>query len=138
MIKSDFYKLMQFFKLLKIKTPSQWKDFQIGVYNYIILKSVRINLLHFKILQIKDWICICINRLNVLALPERAADDDDDTLPHVVVKQRAVLPINVSEISRPVAMETGFTVPYSSMMQIRKQVRASAFKCFIQNPPLPK
>lgn len=63
--------------------------------------------------------------MNVLALPERAADDDDDTLPHVVVKQRAVLPINVSEISRPVAMETGFTVPYSSMMQIRKQVRTS-------------
>lgn len=61
-------------------------------------------------------------KLNVLALPERAADDDDDTLPHVVVKQRAVLPINVSEISRPVAMETGFTVPYSSMMQIRKQI----------------
>lgn len=76
--------------------------------------------------------------MNVLALPERAADDDDDTLPHVVVKQRAVLPINVSEISRPVAMETGFTVPYSSMMQIRKQVRTSTFKFTIQNPPFPK
>lgn len=76
--------------------------------------------------------------MNVLALPERAADDDDDTLPHVVVKQRAVLPINVSEISRPVAMETGFTVPYSSMMQIRKQVRTSTFKCPIQNPLYPK
>ncbi|XP_062582236.1 uncharacterized protein LOC134244004 isoform X2 [Saccostrea cucullata] len=61
-------------------------------------------------------------KLNVLALPDPVTDEEDDTLPHVVVKQRAVLPINVTEVSRPVAMETGFTIPYSSMMQIRKQI----------------
>lgn len=116
-----------------------WKDFQIRVHN--LYHTVRINQLYFKIYcQIKDWIqvCICINRLNVLALPERAADDDDDTLPHVVVKQRAVLPINVSEISRPVSMETGFTVPYSSMMQIRKQVRTSFLNVPSTIPPFHK
>jgi hypothetical protein len=59
-----------------------------------------------------------------LALPDPVREnDDDETLPHVVVKQKAILPINVTEVNRPVAMETGFTVPYSSMMQIRKQVR---------------
>lgn len=68
-------------------------------------------------------------RLNVLALPDPVREtDDDDTLPHIVVKQKAVLPINVSEVNRPVAMETGFTVPYSSMMQIRKQVRRMGIK----------
>ena len=67
-------------------------------------------------------IAFVLNRLNVLVLPEQGTDEDDQTLPHVVVKQKAVLPINVYEISRPVAMETGFIIPYSSMMQIRKQV----------------
>ncbi|XP_061189984.1 uncharacterized protein LOC133197792 isoform X2 [Saccostrea echinata] len=61
-------------------------------------------------------------KLNIMALPDPVTDEEDDTLPHVVVKQKAVLPINVSEVSRPVAMETGFTIPYSSMMQIRKQI----------------
>ncbi|KAK3086371.1 hypothetical protein FSP39_017480 [Pinctada imbricata] len=66
------------------------------------------------------------NKLNVLTLPEPAPQDEEDkTLPHVEVKVKIILPLTPMEDggkSRPAAMGTGFTVPYASMMQIRKQI----------------
>jgi len=66
-------------------------------------------------------------KLLTLALPNATEfdDEDDQTLPHVIVKDKVALSLNDENggrQSRPVAMETGFTVPYLSMMQIRKQV----------------
>ncbi|KAK7498067.1 hypothetical protein BaRGS_00010655 [Batillaria attramentaria] len=62
-------------------------------------------------------------RLSVLVLPERPKMDDG-SLPHVVVKNDVELQLTRSDgrIARPVLLETGFTVPYQSMMQIRKQI----------------
>lgn len=65
-------------------------------------------------------------KLNILALPDAADKDPDDrTLPHVVIKEKIKLPIDIGQhgrSSQPVAMATGFTLPYLSMIQIRKQV----------------
>lgn len=64
-------------------------------------------------------------KLTSLALPDKMEDEDDLTLPHVVVKNKIQLPIATKEdggTSRPVVMSTGFTVSYQSMIQIRKQV----------------
>ncbi|XP_045193457.2 uncharacterized protein LOC123549425 [Mercenaria mercenaria] len=67
-------------------------------------------------------------KLSVMTLPDPVGKDEDDkTLPHVVVRHKVVLP-QASNGSQdqpsgwPVAMVTGFTVPYMSMMQIRQQV----------------
>lgn len=65
-------------------------------------------------------------KLSSLALPDKNEDEDDKTLPHVVVKSKVQLPILTKEdggSSRPVVMATGFTIPYKSMVQIRKQVK---------------
>lgn len=67
-------------------------------------------------------------KLSVMMLPDAVKPDDEDmTLPHVVVKHKVVLPqaTNGSQEQPsgwPVSMVTGFTVPYMSMMQIRQQV----------------
>ncbi|XP_063439714.1 uncharacterized protein LOC134721003 isoform X1 [Mytilus trossulus] len=64
-------------------------------------------------------------KLTSLALPDKTEDEDDLTLPHVVVKNKIQLPIATKEdggTSRPVVMSTGFTVSYQSMIQIRKQI----------------
>ena len=64
-------------------------------------------------------------KLTSLALPEKSLDEEDQTLPHVVVKNRIQLPVKIKEdggSSKPVVMATGFTVGYKSMLQIRKQV----------------
>lgn len=62
-------------------------------------------------------------RLCVLALPEQQTNVDG-TLPHVVVKNNVLLHLvrDSGHIARPVVLETGFTNPYLSMVQIRKQV----------------
>lgn len=62
-------------------------------------------------------------RLSVLVLPEQGKMDDG-SLPHVVVKNDVELQLTRPDgyLARPVVLETGFTVPYQSMMQIRKQV----------------
>ncbi|KAJ8302911.1 hypothetical protein KUTeg_019307, partial [Tegillarca granosa] len=53
-------------------------------------------------------------KLNILALPDAAnKDPEDKTLPHVVVKEKIKLPIDIGQhgrSSQPVAMETGFTI----------------------------
>lgn len=62
-------------------------------------------------------------RLTVLALPEQQKLEDG-SLPHVVVKKDIELKLVRTDghRARPVVLETGFTTPYFSMMQIRKQV----------------
>ncbi|XP_041375556.1 uncharacterized protein LOC121388325 isoform X2 [Gigantopelta aegis] len=62
-------------------------------------------------------------KLCILAIPDHVTSEK--TLPHVVIKHRVRLPtrtIRDDKASRPVVMETGFTQPYLSMMQIRKQI----------------
>ena len=62
-------------------------------------------------------------KLCILAIPDHVTDDR--TLPHVVIKHRVRLPVHTIKDDkrvRPIVMETGFTQPYLSMMQIRKQV----------------
>lgn len=70
-------------------------------------------------------------KLSSLALPNATLlDEDDQTLPHVIVKHKVALSLadeGNGWKSRPVAMGTGFTVPYLSLMQIRKQVQSSDF-----------
>lgn len=67
-------------------------------------------------------------KLSVMVLPDPVKQDDEDkTLPHVVVKHKVTLPqaTNGSQDQPsgwPVVMVTGFTVPYMSMIQIRQQV----------------
>lgn len=67
-------------------------------------------------------------KLSVMILPDPVKQEDEDkTLPHVVVKHKIKLPqtTNGSQDQPsgwPVVMVTGFTVPYMSMMQIRQQV----------------
>lgn len=64
-------------------------------------------------------------KLTSLALPDAVQDEDDRTLPHVIVKNRIQLPIATKEdggTSRPVVMSTGFTVVYQSMVQVRQQI----------------
>lgn len=64
-------------------------------------------------------------KLTSLALPDKKEDEDDKTLPHVIVKNKVQLPLVTREdggSSRPVVMATGFTTQYQSMVQIRKQV----------------
>lgn len=64
-------------------------------------------------------------KLTALALPDNNQDEDDQTLPHVIVKNKIQLPIATREdggTSKPIVMATGFTVSYKSMVQIRKQV----------------
>ncbi|XP_021352758.1 uncharacterized protein LOC110449917 isoform X1 [Mizuhopecten yessoensis] len=65
-------------------------------------------------------------KLSSLALPNvTQTDEDDQTLPHVIVKHKVALSLADESNrwkSRPVVMETGFTVPYLSLMQIRKQI----------------
>lgn len=62
-------------------------------------------------------------RLSVLALPEQQKMADG-SLPHVVVKHEVELQLKRpgNRIARPVVLKSGFTAPYLSMMQIRKQV----------------
>ena len=68
-------------------------------------------------------------KLSVMTLPDSGQQDEEDrTLPHVVVKHKVVLPQAMNNTGQgqpfgwPVVMVTGFTIPYLSMMQIRKQV----------------
>lgn len=68
-------------------------------------------------------------KLSILALPDDDDDDDDhhdnedNSLPHVTVKDRVQLPFTQGKRkSWPVVMTTGYTVPYLSMLQVRKQV----------------
>lgn len=64
-------------------------------------------------------------KLSVLALPDdEQQDNPDDSLPHVSVKDRVqLLPLKHGKRkSWPIVMTTGYTVPYLSMVQVRKQV----------------
>ncbi|CAG5124890.1 unnamed protein product [Candidula unifasciata] len=65
-----------------------------------------------------------LQHLNVLAMPP-PSEEGSKTLAHVVVKDKAELSL-VERVkghkSRPAVVGVGFTVPYTSMMQIRKQV----------------
>ncbi|ESO98334.1 hypothetical protein LOTGIDRAFT_159137 [Lottia gigantea] len=62
-------------------------------------------------------------KLSIMALPDEKNQTDEQALPHVQIKHRVKLPIGHHQhLSRPVVMATGFTVPYSSMMQVRKQI----------------
>ena len=67
-------------------------------------------------------------KLSVMTLPEAAKQDvEDRTLPHVVMKNKIVLPRSVNGSNTepsgwPVVMVTGFTSPYLSMLQVRHQV----------------
>ena len=62
-------------------------------------------------------------RLSVLALPEQQKLEDG-SLPHVVVKSDIELQLRRPDnrMARPVVLEAGFTTPYLSMVQVRKQV----------------
>ncbi|KAL8574521.1 hypothetical protein ACOMHN_005898 [Nucella lapillus] len=62
-------------------------------------------------------------RLSILALPEQQKMDDG-SLPHVVVKHDVELQLGRpgNREARVVVLETGFTTPYLSMVQIRKQI----------------
>lgn len=67
-------------------------------------------------------------KLSVMMLPDPVKQDEEDrTLPHVVVKHKVELPHDSSlgqgkSSGWPVVMVTGFTIPYQSMMQIRHQI----------------
>ena len=68
-------------------------------------------------------------KLSILALPEvDNRDEEDKILPHVVVKHKTLLSPHVKEMGWPVAMATGYTIPYKSMVQIRKQVSKSYYQ----------
>ncbi|XP_052819097.1 uncharacterized protein LOC128244968 [Mya arenaria] len=65
-------------------------------------------------------------KLSVMTLPDPVKDEEDKTLPHVVVKHKVVLPQAADggqdkPSGWPVSMVTGFTVPYQSMLQVRQQ-----------------
>ncbi|XP_050397278.1 uncharacterized protein LOC126815602 [Patella vulgata] len=62
-------------------------------------------------------------KLSIMALPDNKSSTAQ-VLPHVQIKHRVKLPISShhSKSSQPVVMTTGFTTPYLSMMQIRKQI----------------
>ena len=71
-----------------------------------------------------------LQHLNILAMPI-ANEDDDKTLAHVEVKSKTELSLKervTGHISKPYVVGVGFTVPYLSMIQIRKQVKN--LKCF--------
>ncbi|GAB1601233.1 uncharacterized protein LOC115216796 [Argonauta hians] len=62
-------------------------------------------------------------KLSLLALPEvDNRDEEDKILPHVVVKYKTMLSAKSDQLGWPVAMTTGYLLPYKSMVQIRKQV----------------
>lgn len=69
-------------------------------------------------------------KLSVMTLPDPVKQDEEDrTLPHVVVKHKVELPQAAnSSLGQgqpsgwPVVLVSGFTVPYQSMLQIRHQV----------------
>lgn len=62
-------------------------------------------------------------RLSILVLPDKQKMEDG-SLPHIVVKNDVEVPLMRSDggIARPIVLEAGFTVPYQSMLQVRKQV----------------
>ena len=62
--------------------------------------------------------------LNILAMPQDS-DEGDKTLAHVVVKHKVEMKFDRrgnDHVSQPHTVAVGFTDPYLSMMQIRKQV----------------
>lgn len=67
-------------------------------------------------------------KLSVMTLPDPVKDEEDKTLPHVVVKHKVVLPQATSggqgqPSGWPVVLVSGFTEPYLSLVQVRQQVR---------------
>lgn len=72
-------------------------------------------------------------KLSVMTLPDPVKQDEDDkTLPHVVIKHKVVLPQATGggqgePSGWPVVMVTGFTQPYLSMVQVRQQVLVYLF-----------
>jgi len=69
-------------------------------------------------------------KLSVMTLPDPVRDEEDKTLPHVNVKHKVVLPQAAGggqdkPSGWPVALVSGFTVPYQSMVQVRQQVGTS-------------
>lgn len=63
--------------------------------------------------------------LSILAMPSDNQEEDSRSLAHVVVKYKTVLDLNErvkGHNSKPFIVDVGFTMPYLSMMQIRKQV----------------
>lgn len=66
-----------------------------------------------------------LQHLNILAMPPQS-EEPGRTLAHVVVKDKVELKLVErvrGHISRPYVVGVGFTEPYMSMMQIRKQVK---------------
>lgn len=62
--------------------------------------------------------------LNILAMPSDT-EQEDRSLAHVVVKHKTELVLEQrvkGHSSKPYLVEVGFTIPYLSMMQIRKQI----------------
>lgn len=70
-------------------------------------------------------------KLSVLALPEQR-ETADGSLPHVIVKHEVELQLKRpgEHIAKPVVLEAGYTSPYLSMLQIRKQVSPSVNKMY--------
>jgi hypothetical protein len=73
-------------------------------------------------------------RLSVLALPEQKTMADG-SLPHVIIKNDVELPLKRpgDQVARPVVLGSGFTTPYQSMIQIRKQVKLWILPIFCHN-----
>jgi len=71
-------------------------------------------------------------KLSVMTLPDPVKDEEDKTLPHVLVKHKVILPQAAGggqgqPSGWPVVMVTGFTQPYLSMIQVRQQVCIDGF-----------
>ncbi|GFN86010.1 fggap repeat domain containing protein [Plakobranchus ocellatus] len=65
-----------------------------------------------------------LQHLNILAMPLNS-EDEDKTLAHVIVKNRAEISFNKKfpdYTPKPHVVGVGFTDPYLSLMQIRKQI----------------
>ncbi|CAI9728019.1 Hypothetical predicted protein [Octopus vulgaris] len=62
-------------------------------------------------------------KLSILVLPDvDNRDEEDKILPHVIVKCKTMLSPKSEQLGWPVAMTTGYLLPYKSMVQVRKQV----------------
>ena len=63
--------------------------------------------------------------LGILGVPNKNHTQEEGVLPEMIVRRKVKLPCNYTHgrnRSWPVAMATGYFVPYQGMVQIRKQV----------------